>query len=277
MGQRQVVINLGSASGVQPETTFTIFGAGPYGGAEKHLKGTVEVSRVIDANTALARITSLYDAEGHEIVLNDQGTQRIQRESESALREGDLLFNMFWGQPVALAGPVNLGGQVNNSPAEQMRRLQEFAYYLDRLGMPVDAYLDLADGTIKGKIGWNTRYLILGPDLAADGPGDQGERAKALKEVVEAMKKEAAEKGLFMISLENFLNVAGYRAPRSAAAGRELAGFRPKATRAGSVMPHLFGPGRPAAPPPEIGAPVAPEPAANPEEKKALEKKEEDK
>ncbi len=276
MGQRQVIINLGSASGVQPEATFCIFGAGPYGGAEKHLKGTIEVTRILDANTAQARITSLYDADGLEILLNDTGLSRIRRESESALREGDLLFNMFWGSSVAIAGPVSLTTGYTDSPAEQMRRLSDFAYFLERQGMPVDAYLDLTDGTIKGAIGPQTRYLIITPELRTDGKDAQAERAKALNEALQAMKKDAIEKGMFIISVDNFLNIVGYRIPRSATTS-EYAGFRPSQPKAGLALPLRLQPVRPREEPE-----IAPEPGANPanpEDKKgpAMDKEKEEK
>ena len=51
----------------------------------------------------MARITSLYDADGREIALNDVSRVRVLRETEAPIREGDLLFNLFWGAPVAVA------------------------------------------------------------------------------------------------------------------------------------------------------------------------------
>src|SRR4029077_12850614 len=62
--ERQVYINVGSANGMKPEVTFNIFGAGWNGRADKEFKGTIEVVRVLDANSSLARITSLYDGDG---------------------------------------------------------------------------------------------------------------------------------------------------------------------------------------------------------------------
>ena len=38
------------------------------------MKGTIEIIRVLDANSSLARITSLYDPDGYEIPLNDPNT-----------------------------------------------------------------------------------------------------------------------------------------------------------------------------------------------------------
>src|SRR5262249_32086068 len=104
--QRQVVINLGASHGVEPELTFNIFGADSSGRADKQLKGSIEVIKVLDPGTSLCRITSLYDAEGREIVMNAQTRGRLLRETEAPIKDGDLLFNLFWGTRVAVAGYV---------------------------------------------------------------------------------------------------------------------------------------------------------------------------
>ena len=264
---RQVYINLGSANGMQPEVTFNIFGAGWNGRAEKELKGTIEVIRVLDANSSLARITSIYDASGIEIVLADPTRGRPQREAENALKEGDLLFNMFWGTRVAIAGSVQFAGIPSDSPAEQMRTMGTFIHFLGRHGIIVDAYLDLNDGQIKGAITSRTRYLIRGDDLVeaarpnepraavkkeenADpdkkdeakkeeappaAEGAVADRLRTLNDAAAKMRFEAVDKGLLIISTDNFLNVIGYRQPRSATY-MEAAGFRPSVISAGQGL-----------------------------------------
>src|SRR5205807_9529217 len=84
---------------------------------------------------------------------------------ENALKEGDLLYNMFWGSRVAIAGNIQFAGQSSDSPAEQMRIMASFVNFLNRQGIGVDAYLDLNDGQVKGAITTRTRYLIRGDDL----------------------------------------------------------------------------------------------------------------
>jgi len=265
---RQVYINLGSANGMKPEVTFNIFGAGSNGRAEKELKGTIEVIRVLDAHTSLARITSIYDAEGREIVLGDPRFGRPNREAENALKDGDLLYNTFWGSRVAIAGSIPFAGQASNNPAEQMRILDSFMHFLARQGIAVDSYLDLNDGQIKGAISNRTRYLIRGDDLVdpaakpvqrkkvkdADGAEDKAEapmadalpdRIKTVNDAAAKMRQEAADKGLLIISSDNFLNVIGYRQPRSAVYG-EAGGFAPTLISAGQTQQN---PNSPAPPP----------------------------
>ncbi len=288
-GERQVYINLGSSHGVKPELTFTVFAAGPTGRADKALKGTIEVIRVIDANTSLARITSLYDEQGNEIVFAAGTKGLVLRESENALKDGDLLFNMFWGARVAIAGNVPFGGIHSDSPAEQMRSLANFIGFLYRQGITVDGYLDLTDGQVKGAVTSRTRYFIRGDNLVEaktaevspfrkkqdepakgaegseekkdeakkdeakkeelkkdDMPKDEaaagnGDRVKSLNEAAAAMRKDAQDKGLFVISADNFLNVIGYRQPRSANIA-DPSGYRPSVISAGQ------GPARPPSP-----------------------------
>src|SRR5207244_1922899 len=92
-GKREVVINIGSALGLKPETTFNVFGPGTKEHADNTFKGTIEVVRVLGPNTSVATITSIYDATGSEIVLNDPVKGRIQRETENPMKAGDLLFS----------------------------------------------------------------------------------------------------------------------------------------------------------------------------------------
>ena len=254
LAARQVYINLGSANGMQPETVFNVFGTGPDGRADKQLKATIEVIRVLDANSSVARITSLYDASGQEIGQSDTRMGRLGREADNALKEGDLLFNTFWGTRVAIAGNIRFAGQASDNPAEQMRILDSFRYFLGRNGITVDAYLDLNDGQIKGAITGRTRYLIRGDDLIdptqigmakkevkqaegddKDSPKEAAappDRLKIINDAAAKMRQQAADKGLFVISTENFLNVVGYRQPRNASFV-EPSGFQPSPITAG--------------------------------------------
>ena len=257
---RQVAVNIGSAHGVKPELTFNIFAANQQGRAENRLKGSIEIVKVVDANTSIARITSLYDVEGQEILMNLQTRGRVLRESESPIREGDLLFNLFWGTRVAVAGYVSLTGEPSDNPAEQMRQMEDLLYLLKRNGMQVDAYVDLRDGQIQGNISSKTRYLIRGDDLraaavakapAAKAPDDDKEEKKdkekePAKDAAPNMdrnaqinassltlRNDARERGLLLVSQENFATLIGYRRARSANSV-EYSGFRPMLPYAGA-------------------------------------------
>jgi hypothetical protein len=233
---REVTINLGSARGVKPDLTFNVFAPSKYIAtrAEKQLKGTIEVIRVIGPNASIARITATLDP-------------------DFPMHEGDLLFNLFWGTRVAIAGNPNVTGPPTDNPSEQMRQLADFIYLLERQGIIVDAYLDLTDGQVKGTMNPSTRYLIRGEDMRIDPKelADEAPRAKRALDVTNAantMRKEAVEKGIFIISAKNFANVIGYRQPGAA---RDMAAFRPSIPSAGSLVPSVgVGGPRPADMPP---------------------------
>jgi hypothetical protein len=258
---RQVAINLGSSHGVKPELTFNIFGASSTGRAEKQMKGTIEVVKVLDTSTSLCRITSLYDAEGREILLNLDTRTRLARETENAMREGDLLFNMFWGTRVAIVGYVSVTGEMSSNPADQIRQMEDFMHLLKRNGMIVDAFVDPRDGKIQGNITGRTRYLIQGSRVFSVGekngapvapkegeekePGMEkdpdktklanAERNELINKNSMLLRKDAIDKGLLLISQENFANVIGFRRAR-AANSHELSTFSPRLPYAGDAV-----------------------------------------
>ncbi|MBM4071359.1 MAG: hypothetical protein FJ271_20840 [Planctomycetes bacterium] len=233
--EREVTINIGSSIGVKPGLALNVFGAGWKGRAEGLFKGTVEVLQVLGPTSSRARITSLHDNEGKEIALNDQSRGRIQREADNPLKEGDLLFNMVFGTHVVIAGNINWGGSTSDSPAEQMRHLREFMSILQRQGVKVDAYLDLADGKLHGAITPKTRIFI-GDARSAKGKGSvtkgMDEDAKKLNEAIAAVRAEAIERGMLIISADNLANIIGHRRSRSANEF-EPSGFRPTVPFAG--------------------------------------------
>jgi hypothetical protein len=255
---RQVTINVGSAHGAKPELTFNVFGANIAGRAEKQMKGTIEIVKVLDTNSSTCRITSLYDSDGIEILMNLQTRGRILRETEAPMKEGDLLFNLFWGTRVAVAGYVSITGERVENPSEQHRQMVDFMALCKRNGMVVDAYVDLRDGQIKGKINSKTRYLIRGDALNRPGSKDAGPMKKdpddkdkemadkeparegGLADRIDQVNRssfqlhnDARDKGLLLISAENFANVIGYQKARSANS-IELSGFRPTLPYAGA-------------------------------------------
>ncbi len=261
--ERQVYISLGSAAGVKPQLTFNVFGPSWYGRADKGLKGTIEVQRVVDAHTSACTITSLYDAEGREIAVNDPGRLRIQREADNPMKVGDLLFNLTWGTHVFLAGPVNWTGLPSNSPAEQMRHLQAFTSLLERQGVTVDGYIDLNDGALKGSFTPKTRLLIRGEFLNPNAREGDAPRVKVIHDAMQDLRKIAIEKGLFLISSDNYANVIGFRRPRSAN-DPEVSAFRPRLPAGGQGVTII-----------EVGGEKTPEKKDNGKEKEK-EKKEKD-
>ncbi len=224
-GNKEVTINIGSAKGVRPDLTFAVFAPSKYiaSRAEKQMKGSIEVIRVLGPHTSLARITAEFNP-------------------DFAMHEGDLLFNMFWGTHVAVTGYPSITGIPSDSPSEQQRQVNDFLYLLSRQGIIVDAYLDLTDGQVKGAMTPNTRFLIRGDDLRIDAKELENkepcaERALAVNNGVVTMRKDAIDKGIFVISARNFATAIGYRTGNA----KEQVDFRPQLPTAGSVAPTLGG------------------------------------
>jgi hypothetical protein len=113
-----------------------------------------------------------------------------------------------------------------------MRNLQTFMGSLQRQGVIVDAYVDLTDGSVKGDITNKTRYLIRGEIPVMNDKAD--DRSKLVHEAAQALKKDATEKGVFIISSDNFANAIGYRRPRSLNDLEKSADFRPSMPFAGA-------------------------------------------
>ena len=235
---RLVTINIGSAIGVKPEVAFNVFASGWKKRGEGIIKGTIEVVRVLGPNASVARITSLYDAEGKEIILADNARGRILREADNPLKKGDLIFNMGFGSRVVVAGNINWLESPAETPAEQMRNLKDFFHILGRQGVKVDAYLDVTDVKMQGEITNKTRFLILGKGMSVDPKSPQAEQAKKINAAIAAVRAEAIEKGMFVISADNFANVIGYRRPRSASETEpSTRNFHPGLPAGGSLAP----------------------------------------
>ncbi len=228
---KKVVINLGSADGVRPGLTFHIFAgtdnhsrSGKGVNPHTRLKGTIEVLRKIEEHTAEALITEPFDAKNNPI------------------QEDDLLYNMFWKTHVVVAGQIDWFGLVGTraeTVSDEVRNLDQFRALLKSQGVIVDAYVDLADGSIKGKVSPQARFLIHGqlpyqPKFIAP---EESEAHKKLAELnrkrisdindgIKKLRAECVEEGLFIISAANFAHVAGIQ-KRRATNGPEPRPFRP--------------------------------------------------
>ncbi len=217
---RQVIINIGSNHEVKSGLTFNVFAPSPGGGAQGPLRGTIEVLNVIDGNTSLAHITSLYSSDGTPIPLYDINKGAVLRAGDNPMQEGDLLFNTIWKSHVALTGLFRFFDYDVSSPTEDMRQIKQLIVLLRQQGITVDAYLDLVNAEVVGEISPKTQFLILG-QTATSPEGKVGVKQntanyKLINEKMEEMFNNAVSKGMFVISAHNFATVMGYRPPRSA-------------------------------------------------------------
>jgi hypothetical protein len=210
---KKPTINLGSAQGVKPQMTFNIYsGKSSAGPTSKAFKGTLEIISVIDANTSQARLTGVWDPKGG---LDESGALVSPANvAGKAIAEGDLLYNLVWGEHVAIAGHLDFLGDPTDLPAQQAQQLKTFRNFLEKRGIIVDAYVDPATGEIQGGLTSRTSYLILGTKMT----GEKGEEkeaksgiAKKVNDSINELRKKAVERGTFVISPHNFAMVMGYR------------------------------------------------------------------
>ena len=186
---QRVHLDKGAENGIRTQMTFNVFGAGWDNRAEKMLKGTVEVIRV-DAKSSEARITSLYDSEGREIALGDQGTGKLLREASNPIKEGDLLFNLAWGSHVAIAGVIDWNGQGSDTEAGLVEDLEQFRNLLKAQGVIVDAFIDMRDGKIYGNMTPRTNYLIRGYGFAGLTKKELTPRIAAINDNIAVMQRK---------------------------------------------------------------------------------------
>jgi hypothetical protein len=217
---RKVYVNLGTNHGVKKFLTFNVFAPTDTGRPSGLMRGTIEILSVIDGNTSLATITSLYDSRGNPIPLFDPNKGALFRAGDNPMKDGDLLFNPVWKAHVAIAGKFRFFDHNAVSATEEMRQLKQLIILLEKHDIIVDSYLDLLDGEIKGEVTPATQFLILGQPAVEEkqklGAPAQTTDPKIINDKMKEMTDTAIAKGMFVISARNFANLIGYRPTHSA-------------------------------------------------------------
>ncbi len=241
--QRIAWINLGTADGLNRQTTFSVYNYDQAGVSSAKPKGRIEVIKVTGPHSAECRI------------LDDQVANPIMPK--------DLIHSPAWspGQEIhfALVGFMDID-EDGQSDRETIKRI------LSLNGAIVDAELE-DDGTATGKLSINTRYLIQG-----DKPNEKT-GAKVLAEY-NNMLTEVQRYNVEVISVQEFLAMMGWKPEEKKIdyrGAKDLTGFRQRqpAAPGAPVGPAAGGTTNPApltpAPPAAGLAPMAdPAPAADP-------------
>jgi hypothetical protein len=189
-------INLGSADNVKPQLKFSVFGATSTGNGTRTRKAALEVVDVLEPHFSRARIIDIADAKRDPVV------------------RGDLLVNNAWNptlkEHIAIAGLIDLTGDGSDGTEEFMRDLQ-------KQNVVIDAYLDLKSLEIRGKMGFNTGYLVIGemPEIGRDSPLNDPRNARkdSIFKKVGDMQDEAKRYGITIIPARRFMSMIGYRVP----------------------------------------------------------------
>jgi hypothetical protein len=177
-----VWVNLGEADSLRRQITFSVFDSNETDAGKAAKKGSIEITRILGDHLAEARITS--------------------DDKRNPILPGDQVFSQVWqrGKQLrfALTGLIDLDG-------DGMSDLQQAKDLVALNGATVDASLE-DDGTVKGALTVNTRYLVLGE--YPNEPSKSG-----IREGFTSMSDDAAKKGVEAISLDEFMSQMGYRPP----------------------------------------------------------------
>lgn len=177
----QVWINLGEADQLRPQITFSVFGTDESDPVKAVKKGSLEVTRILGAHMAEARITS------------DVPTK--------PLLPGDKIYSQVWdrGRKVgfAITGFIDFNDD-GKSELDQLKTIIKIN------NGRVDSVLD-ENGKVEGEMNVHTRYLILG-----EYPSDP--RKGGIRHGWDAMSELADTLGVETITLEEFLSLMGWQA-----------------------------------------------------------------
>jgi hypothetical protein len=213
---RRATIDIGRAQNLKPGTTFTVYSLAPNGKPKVRSKGKVEVLSVGDATSEVA-ITHIFapDDPGDPVTGKRKEIDVLSRDNTDPIVSGDVLINPLWNPNaethVAIAGVVDFQGTgaIN---------VHSFIRLLEKQNIRVDAYVDPADGTIKGPgLTRRTDFLILGNIPTGREPGVSKDDA-VLKRIDDSSKKLLDSARLNAVSLINprrFLQDTGLNIPRT--------------------------------------------------------------
>jgi hypothetical protein len=201
----RVRVNLGANHGLRPRMPFSVYSADVKEISVNSSKGKIEITRIIDGNTAEARVT--------EDILMDP------------ILKGDIIYTPVWrpGQRihVALSSGLDLDGDGIPDPHKAIMLIKQ-------CGGEVDAYIDDLTGALinengkmvretflVGEITGETRYLVTGKTPDPDS-------SETLFNARRELKETADNHGVITISLNDLLALMGQR-PQS-----QIVGFGPR-------------------------------------------------
>jgi len=172
-----VLINLGSSDSLRAGVQFGVIAADAMNLQEAPVKATVEVIKVLNANSSQARVI---------------GSPSYR----NPLIAGDKIYSPFWAPGrkvrIALAGDIDIDGD-GRSDIDQLRSMIELA------DAEVAAVIT-SSGALEGKLDSSVRFLVVGeqPDLG-NGSTEASEQNAQLVAKLGEIKAKAIELGVTVI------------------------------------------------------------------------------
>lgn len=206
----RVWINLGEADNLPKKMTFSIYTKNHNGVARgsDDIKGAIEVTRIIDAHTAEARI--------------------IKDDLYQPVAKGDPIFTPIWSpgrkENFSFVGIIDLDGDgrsdrqklhelvaaagatIDNEVDDEGKRIRYMKFPND--------FIDHGEG-VPG-IDVNTKFLVLGeiPDIALAAKDEDKDRIGRILKHRKALGDEAKQQGVRIVNLNDFLSWIGYQPQR---------------------------------------------------------------
>ncbi len=233
--EQLVWLNLGSADGLRPQMTFSVFAHDENRNTVDRMKGTIEVTKIHGPHLAEARINQ------------PESAAEKKRLFTEPLLPGDKLFNPGWspGQVLhfAIAGFIDTNGD-GRSDRDRVRSILESA------GAVIDAEV-MDDGKRVGSPSVVTRYFIRGKDPRDTRiPGQSEDEAKAASQAYGDMVRLCENYNVEQIDVSKFLAMMGWKEEqRTTALGarRDASKFRPRKPSDAAAPPPAAKPaGKPA-------------------------------
>ncbi len=223
-----VLINLGSSDALRAGVQFGVIAAESINLQDAPVKAQIEVVKVLNANTAQARVIGLPSY-------------------RDPLIAGDKIYSPFWAPGrkvrIALAGEIDIDGD-NRSDVTQLRAMIELA------GAEVAAVISKTGG-VEGQLDAGVRFLVVGeqPDLGSGLDTAASEADAQFIAQLGRIKAEAVEKGITVIpawKLQAYLKTINDSVTTPLGSAVQGSDFPPETTRTtagrdvGSVLPELY-------------------------------------
>ena len=196
---RTVWINVGAKDGLRKRTTFSVYQKnnagigrpGANGGRSEDIKGSIEVTRIIDNDLAEARI--------------------LDDDSSNPISPGDPIYSPLWGagrvEQFAFVGMIDMDG--DKSYLGDRERLHEVAA---AHGAEIATEVN-DDGELVGRpIDEQLRFLVIGsiPDPSREPDDARKSQLKAMAQHQKELVDDAHRFGVQVINLNQFLDYVGY-------------------------------------------------------------------
>jgi hypothetical protein len=204
-----VWINLGSADGVRPRTTFSVYNKNHRGvgrgsaepgesdGIERgpeDIKGSIEVVRVLDAHSSEARI--------------------VEEDIYNPFAKGDPIYSPVWSAnqslEFAIVGLIDMDGD-GRSDRDLLHEIIQANG--SKISIEVDDEGVRHPPVEEAQVNEMTKFLVVGktPDPTEQASKEEQDAATRIGEQRKNLRDEARRQGVRVISLSDFLQFIGYQ------------------------------------------------------------------